>query len=183
MDELVNQYWKRAESMILDEQEVHPSIFGISYGLDGAYTSIDLELDFESINWGNPDHRYELYYRAFRKKMEKGLDGIMSIFESWVTTLDVKEMMKMGLSPDGIRTQEDFLDLRDRYPNLFQKSESLSIYIEFMGETRLVWGRIFREDNRYDGRITYLSEYVEHTEESMDGIIKEARERAYLDGA
>lgn len=181
MDDLVNQYWKKAEKMILEEQEIHPSIFGIRRDENGEFLSVDLELDFQTINWGNPDHRYELYYKAFRRKMQKNLDGIMSIFESWVTTLDVKEMMRMGLSPDGIRTQEDFLDLRDRYPNLFQKSESLSIYIEFLGETRLVWGRIFREDNQYDGRITYLSEYVEHTEESMDGIIKEARERAYLE--
>lgn len=181
MDELVNHFWKKAEKKILKYNEIQPTIFGIGQNLEGNYHKVDLGIEMDSKNWGDPDHRFDMYYKAFLRKKEWRLDGIMSIFESWVTTLDVKEMILLGLSPDGIKTQEDFLDLRDRYPNLFQKSESLSIYVEYRGETRLVWGRIFREENRMDGRVTYLSEYVEHNEESMDGIIKDARQKAYDD--
>jgi hypothetical protein len=106
----------------------------------------------------------------------------MNIKEINTTMNDLqKEMMKMGLSPEGIQCQEDFLDLRDRYPNLFTKSESLSIYVDWCGETKLVWGRIFRENDEMDGQIKHISEFVEHNEESMDGIIKEAKEKAYLE--
>ncbi len=179
LDELINYYWTKTEKMILENSEITPMIFGLKENLSGASHPIDLSLNLSFYDWGSPDDRFDLYYRAFKAKKTMGLDGIMSIFESWVTTLDVKEMLNMGLSPDGIQTQEDFLDLRDKYPMLFTKSESLSIYIDWCGETKLVWGRIFRVADKSDGRVVHVSEFVEHNEASMDGIIKEAKEKAY----
>ena len=179
LDDLINIFWYKTEKVILEDNEINPMIFGIKLKNPTEFTPVDLNLNLSDYNWGNADDRFDIYYRAFKTKKSLGLEGLMSIFESYVTTLDVKEMLKMGLSPDGILTQEDFLDLRDRYPFLFNKSESLSIYIDWCGETRLIWGRIFRRDNKENGKITYLSEYVEHSEESMDGIIREAKEKAY----
>lgn len=181
LDELVNLYWTKTERIIKEDNEISPMIFGLKVNQLGTYQAVDLRLNLSYYDWGSPDDRFDLYYRAFKAKKDMDLDGIMSIFESWVTTLDVKEMMKMGLSPEGIQSQEDFLDLRDRYPNLFTKSESLSIYVDWCGETKLVWGRIFRENDEMDGQIKHISEFVEHNEESMDGIIKEAKEKAYLE--
>jgi hypothetical protein len=181
IDELINAFWNKTEKIILEDNEISPMIFGIKENLQGKFTPIDLFLNQSLYEWGNPEDRFELYYRAFKARNKMGLEGLMSIFESWVTTLDIKGMLKMGLSPDGIQTQEDFIELRNKYPNLFTKSESLSIYIDFNDDTRLVWGRIFREGNQANGKIVHISEYVEHTEESMDGIIKEAKVKASLE--
>ena len=181
IDELINTFWNKTEKIILEDNEINPMIFGIRENSMGDFTPIDLFLNQSLYEWGDSQDRFELYYNAFKAKRKMGLEGLMSIFESWVTTLDIKEMLKMGLSPDGIQTQEDFINLRDKYPRLFTKSESLSIYIDWNNETRLVWGRIFRERNKSNGRIVHLSEYVEHTEESMDGIIREAKIKANSD--
>ena len=43
--------------------------------------------------------------------------------------------------------------------------------------------KLCRENDEMDGQIKHISEFVEHNEESMDGIIKEAKEPDFAAGS
>ena len=178
IDEIANIFWDKTEKLILEDGEINPLIFGVQMEEDEVSAPIDLFSELTEYNWSDPEDRYNLYYHAFRRKIEWELDGLVSIFESWTTTLDVNGMLEKGLKPDEIKSQDEFYRLSKEYPDLFDRSESLSLYIEWKGSTRLLWGRIFRENNDPDGRVVHISEYVEHNDDALDGIIRDARKQA-----
>jgi hypothetical protein len=179
IEEICNELWTKTEKIVLTDGEIYPTLFGIKETNGNLSKPIDLIPDSKEINWSIPEERYQLYYYAFRKKNEMKLDGIVSIFESWITTLDINGMIAKGLKPQQIKTQDDFNQLNKNYPELFDKSESISLYIEWMGESRVLWGRIFRENNSLEGKIVHISEFIEHNDDALDGIIRDAREQAH----
>ena len=82
IDELINTFWNKTEKIILEDNEISPMIFGIKGDTKGNFTPIDLFLDQSLYEWGNPEDRFELYYRAFKAKNTISIQKLFEGFEN-----------------------------------------------------------------------------------------------------
>lgn len=177
IDTITDFFWKKATDSMLTEGEIEPTLLGFYHNGGQVLGFQELVPELGQFDWGDPNERYEIYCRAFQRMKEESYPGLVSITESWVTMMNSDELKELGIDPDKIHGSAQLIKLRDKYPNIFEKVESVTIYIELYEERKLIWGRVFR--NSETDTVSHISEYIELTEGHIEGLIKDARDSVF----
>ncbi|MCP5496219.1 MAG: hypothetical protein H7A23_16865 [Leptospiraceae bacterium] len=175
LEQIIDMFWNKAVELMHRDNNLIPVIFGLKLSEPYSLEITNLVPEMQRYDWGNSDDRYSMYYSAFQKVKKNDLTGLVSISESWTTTIDVEGLKGLGYDPNTFKSSGEFIQLREIYPEMFNKTESIILYIDWEGSNRLVWGKVFRENENPDGKVAHVSEYVEFAEGQIDGLIQEAK--------
>lgn len=175
LEQIIDMFWGKAVELMHRDNNIIPVIFGLKLSEPHSLEITNLVPEMQRYDWGNSNDRYAMYYSAFQKVIKNELTGLVSISESWTTTIDTEGLKELGYDPKNINTSKEIIRLRDMYPDLFNRTESIILYIDWEGANTLVWGKVFRENEDPDGKVTYVSEYVEFDDGQIDGLIQEAK--------
>jgi hypothetical protein len=179
IDNIIDFFWKKASDALMQFGEMPPTILGFYQSGGEVHSYQDLIPNIHSFDWSDPEERFEIYCQAFQKMKNENYNGLVSITESWITMINTEEVQSLNIDLLDINSSRDLLELRKRYPSAFERTESLTMYVEVDNQTALVWGRIFRENSESNSPIKHISEFVEFKEGEIDGLIKEARDFVY----
>lgn len=175
IEQIIDMFWGKAVELMHKNNNLIPVIFGLKLSDPHSLEITNLVPEMQKYDWGNSNDRYDMYYSAFQKVRKNDLTGLVSISESWTTTIDVEGLKGLGYNPTDFKKSADLIQLREIFPEMFNKTESIILYIDWEGSNRLVWGKVFRENEDPDGKVAHVSEYVEFAEGQIDGLIQEAK--------